>query len=241
MTDGNEDIEYDQDLMAFEYLNEGFEREDIVATELDEVEEDPSLAKKEYEGVDGAKTVDIEEIKSATKYLKTKLQKKTVASNSHNDKGAEHSIDDFFEVDDTKASPEDSFSNVLSHASMMQAPPANDLFPLPATSPPDSLPHVENTTNDKRITKDPPRKGDKRRRRGSKAVKMPPLDLKKAHGAPPQKQPKQEAQVGGKEHTRRRKLDLRKRREVELAAAKVCVMLCCARQSQAGEGRMFGG
>ena len=214
MTD-EDDIEYDQDLEAFEYLNEAFEREEIIATELEEIEEDPSLVSNKYEGVNGAKTVDFETLSPSAL-----LKRKAKTSNSPTYKKAELNIDDFFELDGTDTGIEDSFSNVfMDPASVRYTPHARDLFPLPATPPADSLPRVENISRKTRSIKETPRKGDKRRRHGNKAGGVPPLDLRR-NGLHRQKQ---EPQVGGKEHTRRRKLDLRKRREVELAVAKVCV------------------
>lgn len=207
----DDDIEYDGDLQAFEYLNESFEPDDMVASE---VEEDPSLAPKKYEGVGDAKTVEQEDILS----LKVEKTQNTLG------KSAELGIEDFFD-NDGPVSGKDGFANILKDPVSSAAADASNPFPLPLTPPSGTrLPEVRksNPSSQKRQPKSP--RSHKKEPRISRN-KMPPLNLKKADVQHDEKEKRAGEEKQGRQKTHRKRLDLRKRREVELALAKVSIII----------------
>jgi hypothetical protein len=221
----DDDIEYDGDLQAFEYLNESFEPDDIIAAE---VEEDPSLAPKKYEGIGDAKTVDHEDLLK----VKTKKKPPNSAHKSPEQTKAELGIDDFFDVDGP-VSGKDTFSNILKDPVSSAAADASNPFPLPLTPPEGThFPAVKAKSSTEKPQPRSPRSNKKKSK--SERHKMPQLNLKKAEEQ--QKELSEEEEKRARQRSRRKRLDLRKRREVELALAKVnhahviftylCYVLC---------------
>mmetsp|Transcript_8767 Transcript_8767/g.13101 ORF Transcript_8767/g.13101 Transcript_8767/m.13101 type:complete len:1165 (+) Transcript_8767:149-3643(+) len=210
------EIESSNELQDYEYFQEKFDDfDDGIAAE---VEEDVKLKKK-----------DIPIDKTIAKTVEENIDKTSLVNQSATGKEKTSEIDDNF-LDfftEGEGAPQDTFADVLKSNGKIVPDAGSDIFPLPASPPVKS--QVDDKAHLPGIGRKPPSKG---KVRGKKAAsdnhlkrgdeKMPRLNLQRIKPKAERRDnpPNDEGSIDSHRKPRRRKVNLKKRREDELAKAK---------------------